>query len=257
MSTSFSNTLLRRAGLLWFFTAVAGQGAFVLFILAFYGLRTVSGNFSGWNDKPHIKSYVAGDALGNVMFALHVMLAAIVTVGGLLQLVPAIRGRWPALHRWNGRLFFTIAGFMAIDGLWLTWVRGTYLSLISAFPISIDAVLILLFIAQAWRLAARRDFAAHRRWALRAFMVVNAVWFLRVGLMGWVLLSGGGVGMNDHMSGPADLALEFGCYLIPLALLELYFRAQRYAAGLILLATLFMMTGIGGAIAFMWLPHIK
>src|SRR5579859_717427 len=257
MSTSFSESLLRRTGLLWFSAAVAGQGAFILFILAFYGQRTVTGNFAGWNDKPHIKSYVAGDRAGNVMFALHVLLAAVVTAGGLLQLVPKIRNRWPALHRWNGRLFFTVAGFMAIDGLWLTWVRGTYLSLISAIPVSIDAVLILLFIAQAWRLAMARDFAAHRRWALRSFMVVNAVWFLRVGIMGWVLVSGGGLGMNKHMSGPADLALGFGCYLIPLALLEVYFRAPRYAGGLILLATLFMMTGIGGAIAFMWWPYIK
>ena len=257
MTAFFTETLPRRIGPLWFAAAVVGQGAFVLFILAFYGSRTVTGNFAGWNDKPHIKSYVAGDRAGNVMFALHVLLAVVVTVGGLLQLLPAIRSRWPALHRWNGRVFFLVAGFMAIDGLWLTWVRGTYLSLISAIPISTDAVLILLFIAQAWRLAVARDFAAHRRWALRSFMVVNAVWFLRVGIMGWVLVSGGGLGMNEHMSGPADLTLEFGCYLIPLALLETYFRAPRYAGALILLASLFMTTGIGGAIAFMWWPHIK
>ena len=78
--------LLRRTSLLWFSAAVAGQGMFVLMILAFYGRRTVTGNFAGWNDKPHIKSYVPGDTAGNVMFALHVLLAAVVTAGGLLQL---------------------------------------------------------------------------------------------------------------------------------------------------------------------------
>ena len=256
MTTSISESLLRRTSLLWFSAAVVGQGAFVLMILAFYGRRTAAGNFAGWNDKPHIKAYVAGDPAGNVMFALHVLLAAVVTVGGLLQLIPAIRKSRPALHRWNGRLFFSIAGFMALDGLWLTWGRHTYLTVISGAATSIDAVLILLFVVKAWRLAARRDLAAHRQWALRAFMVVNGVWFLRVGMMGWAVLTGGW-GMNDHLSGPADLALQFGCYLIPLALLEVYFRARSYAGALILVATLFMTIGIGGAIAFMWAPNIR
>lgn len=257
-------TLLRRTGFIWFIAAAAGQGAFVLYILAFYGRRTVSGNFAGWNDKPVIKGYVAGDAAGNVMFALHVLLATIVTVGGLLQLVPAIRRRAPALHRWNGRLFFSIACFMAFGGLWLTWVRHTYLSVISGIATSLDALLILLFVMIAWRRAIVRDFATHRRWAMRAFIAASGVWFLRVGIMGWILLTGG-IGMNKHMSGPADIVLQFGSYLIPLALLEMHFRAQssheivtkRLAGGLILLATGFMTVGIAGAVLFMWWPHIK
>jgi len=257
MTYSFQDSLLHRTRLLWFSAAVAGQGAFVLMILAFFGRRTVAGNFAGWNDKPHIKAYVAGDAAGNMMYGLHVLLAAIVMAGGLLQLLPAIRRRWPALHRWNGRLFFSVAGFMAISGLWLTWVRHTYLTVIGGITTSGDAVLILLCVANAWRLAVARDFAAHRRWALRAFMVVSGVWFLRVGIMGWILVSGGW-GMNNQMSGPADIALQLGCYLIPLALLEVYFRATTkvWAGGLILLATGFMMVGIGGAITFMWWPRI-
>lgn len=269
MTTSLSEptpgeTLLRRTGLLWFFAAVAGQGAFVLMIVAHYGRKTLSGNFAGWNDKPLITGYVAGDGAGNIMFGLHVLLAAIVTIGGLMQLVPALRRRLPVLHRWNGRLFFIVACFMALGGLWLTWVRHTYLSLISAIAVSLDGVLILLFVTIAWRLAARRDIAAHRRWALRAFLAVNGVWFLRVGMMGWILSTGGGLGMNRHLSGPADIVLQFGAYLIPLAVLEAYFRAQnsgapsrkRLIGGLVLLATAFMAVGIFGAIAFMWGPYM-
>lgn len=252
-----SDGLLRRIGLLWFSAAVAGQGMFVLMILAFYGRRTATGNFAGWNDKPLIKGYVPGDQAGNMMFALHVLLAAIVTVGGLLQLIPAIRRQAPALHRWNGRLFFAIAGFMACGGLWLTWIRHTYLSLISGFAVSLDALLILLFVAIAWKRALARDFTAHRQWALRTFMVVNGVWFLRVGIMGWILITGGGLGMNKHFSGPADILLQFGCYLIPLALLEIYFQAKTYAGWLLALGTGFMMIGIGGACAFMWWPYIR
>jgi hypothetical protein len=259
------DVLLQRAGLIWFVAAVAGQAAFVAMILAHYGRKAIIGDFAGWNDKPLIKGYIAGDSAGNVMFALHVLLAAMVTFGGLLQMVPWLRRHRPALHRWNGRLFFIVAVVMACGGLWLTWVRPTYLSLISAVAVSLNGALILLFVAMAWRHAIRRDVIAHRRWAMRAFLAVNGVWFLRVGIMGWVLISRGGLGMNRQFSGPADILLQFGAYLLPLAVLEAYFRAQssaalrqrRLAASLVLASTGFMIIGIVGAIAFMWGPYIR
>lgn len=257
-------TLLRRAGLAWFLVAAAGQGAFIWMIIAHYGRRTMSGDLAGWNDKPIIKGYVSADDLGNLMFAVHVLLAAVVTLGGLLQLVPAIRRKLPALHRWNGRLFFIIAYVMALGGFWLTWIRPTYLSLISAISVSLNGVLILVFAGLAWRFAVTRKFEAHRRWAMRAFMVVNGVWFLRVAIMGWVVVSGGGLGMNRTLSGPADIVLQFGSYLIPLAVLEVYLRAQRsarpvvkrLAAGLVIAMTVVTAVGAIGATLFMWGPYM-
>lgn len=257
--------LPRRSAFIWLLTAAVGQAAFVWMILAHYGRKTLSGDLAGWNDKPLIKGYVPGDNVGNAMFAAHVLLAAIVTLGGLLQLVPAIRARVPALHRWNGRLFFVVALVLAFGGLWLTWGRHTYLSLISAISVSIDGLLIVLFTVVAWRMAVLRRFDAHRRWAMRAFVVVNGVWFLRIGIMAWILITGGGLGMNRTLSGPADIVLQFGSYLIPLAVLEAYFRAQRgddvrvkrWVGGLILLATGFTAVGIGGAVAFMWGPFMR
>ena len=263
-SSAPGERLLRRSGLLWFLVAAAGQGAFIWMIIAHYGRKTLAGDPAGWNDKPIIKGYVSGDAVGNVMFAVHVLLAAVVTLGGLLQLVPAIRQRAPALHRWNGRLFFVVAYVMALGGLWLTWVRHTYLSLISGVSVSINGALILLFATLAWRMAVTRAFDAHRRWAMRAFLVVNGVWFLRVAIMAWVLMSGGGLGMNHTLSGPADVVLQFGSYLVPLAVLELYFQAQRSArtvtkrlvAGLVLVATAVTAGGVVGAVVFMWGPYM-
>ena len=256
-------TLLRRSALAWFLIAAVGQGAFIWMIVAHYGRKTFSGNFAGWNDKPIIKGYVPGDHVGNAVFVLHVLLAAIVTLGGLLQFVPAIRRRAPSFHRWNGRLFFIVAYVMALSGLWLTWVRRTYLSPISGIAVSVDGVLILLFAKTAWRFAIKRDFSAHRRWAMRAFMVVNGVWFLRVGIMAWALTTGG-FGMNDTLSGPADIVLQFGAYLVPLVVLEIYFRGQtsrhasagHWVGGLVLLMTLVTIAGVGGAIAIMWGPYM-
>ena len=82
--------------------------------------------------------------------------------------------------------------------------------------------------------------------------------------MGWVVVNQGPVGMTDDMSGPADIVLTFGSYLIPLALLELYFRAGRsanvalkaFAAALVLAAAAFTAAGVFGTIAFMWAPYL-
>jgi len=260
---SSEGRLLRRSGLAWFVVATVGQAAFIWMIVAHYGRKSLAGDPAGWNDKPLIKGYVPGDAAGNLMFAVHVLLAAVVTLGGLFQLVPAIRRRAPALHRWNGRLFFVTAYVMALGGLWLTWARPTYLSLISAISVSINGALILIFATLAWRMAVAGKLDAHRRWAMRAFLVVNGVWFLRVLIMAWVLVSGGGLGMNRTLSGPADVVLQFGSYLLPLAVLEAYLRARgagaatrRVTIGLMVVATLLTAVGVLGAVILMWGPYM-
>lgn len=255
---------LRWAGLVWFLVAAFGQAAFIGFILAFYGTRTAAGNFAGWNDKPLIDGYIEGDSAGNLVFAAHVLLASVVTFAGLMQLLPPLRRRFPAWHRWTGRTFLVIACFMALSGFWLSIVRGTSLSAVSSVAIVIDGLLILVFAGLAWRHAVKRRFERHRIWAMRTFMVVSGVWFLRVGLMGWVVVNGGPVGMTKNLSGPADIVLTFGSYLIPLALLELYFRAGRganaalkfAAAVVVLAAAVFTAVGVFGTIAFMWGPYL-
>lgn len=257
-------SVLGWAARLWFVVAALGQAAFIYFIVAFYGTRTVSGNLAAWNDKPLITGYVKGDAAGNAMFAVHVLLAAIVTLAGLAQLVPALRRASPGLHRWSGRIFLATACVAAVGGVWMTFVRGSYLSIVSAAAIGLDAVLILVFSGLAWREALGRRFGQHRRWALRTFMAVSGVWFLRVGLMGWVLLNGRPVGMTSKMNGPADIVLTFGSYLIPLAILELYFAAERSAkqapklavGGLIFASTAYVAAGAFGAVAMMWGPYL-
>ena len=261
---SLTAAALRWSGIIWFTIAAVGQTAFIGFILAYYGVRTAAGNFAAWNDKPIIDGYVADDPMGNFVFIAHVLLAAIVTLAGLMQLVPALRRRLPRLHRWTGRVFMVIAIVMALSGVWLTVVRGTSLSTVSSVAILGNAFLILAFVVLAWRAAVQRRFEVHRVWAMRTFMVVSGVWFLRVGLMGWVILNQGPVGMNKTLSGPADVVLTFGSYLIPLALLEIYLRAGRSphpapriaAAILIGLAALYTAVGVFGTIAFMWTPYI-
>ena len=98
---------------------------------------------------------MAGDVIGNLFFAAHVVVAVVLTFGGTLQLVPQIRKYALAFHRWNGRLFMIAAFAAALGGLYLEWVRGTGLRAPTGIPnaiaVTLNAVLILAFTWLAWR----------------------------------------------------------------------------------------------------------
>lgn len=254
---------LGRAATFCFLSIAAGQLLFTAFILLFYYPPSLSGDFAAWNGKPLIKGFVAGDAGGNLFFAAHVLMAAVISFGGLVQLVPALRSRWPAIHRWNGRLYLATALLLALGGLWLTWGRGTYLNLTGAVGISLDALLILAFAALAYRAARAHRFAEHRRWALRLFAVASAVWFMRVGYMAWGIATGG-AGIGKAMDGPFDLFLAFANSLLPLGVTELYLRAgargtpaaRKGVAALLAVSGVVILAGSAGAWMMMWSPYL-
>jgi len=252
VSSAVGTAALKGAAQFWFAVTVIGQWAFLYYILAFYGNSSLQGNFQAWTRNPHLlKGYVPGDTAGNLAFAAHALLAAVIAFGGAIQLVPQIRARAISVHRWNGRLFLVTAFAVSVSGLYLVWVRGARGSVSGSVGISLDAVLILLFGALAWRAALARDVSGHRRWALRTYMVANGQWFLRVGMIAWMVLDQG----QDR---GFYRFWNFGCYLVPLAVLELYNRAResgsssaRYAtAGGLIVLTVFMSIGIFGLTMF-------
>ncbi|MCU0755887.1 MAG: DUF2306 domain-containing protein [Xanthomonadales bacterium] len=254
---------LSLAATTWFLAAMLGQWAFVAFILAFFTPRTLSGDFLALNDKPHITGWVPGDTMGNTQLLMHVFVAAVVTFAGVLQLLPALRRRWPALHRWNGRVFMVTALLGTLTGFYLTFVRGSVLGPGSTISISLNGLLTLIFVGLAWRSAWTRDFASHRRHALRAWLLVNGVWFLRIGIMLAGLLLAP-LGLQMSYDGAVFIAVSFLSWMLPLAVLELYLRAERsgragfqYAvAGLLGFLTLATLAGSAAAAAFMWWPRL-
>lgn len=261
--SSVAGVALKTAARFWFLAVVIGQWAFLYYIAAVYGTTTVRGDFPAWSRNTFlIKGYVAGDTAGNLAFAAHALLAGVIAFGGVLQLVPRIRARAMAVHRWNGRLFTVTAIGASITGLYMVWVRGTKVSEVSAIAVSINALLILLFAVLSWRTAIAHDATAHRGWALRLFMVANGQWFFRVGYIAWIIVNRGPVGMTDRFDGPFDYFCMFGGYLVPLAMLELYLRAkesgsaraQFAVAGALFVLTVLMSVGIGGVYFIFWRP---
>ncbi|MES2015392.1 MAG: DUF2306 domain-containing protein [Pseudomonadota bacterium] len=260
----FAATALRGAAVFWFVVTVVGQMLFVFYIAAFYGGAAVQGDLSTWNKVlPH--GYTPGDSVGNVAIGAHLLFAVVIIAAGALQLMPQVRRRVPAFHRWNGRVYVLLACVSSIIGLYMLWFRGGIGGTVQHIGMSGDAVLILLCAFMAVRHARARNFSAHRHWALRLFLVVSAVWFFRVGLMLSILVNHGPVGFDPgSFRGPFLDFLAFAQYLLPLAVLELFLRAQEWnsAAGRIAVAaslvalTVAMGIGIFGAAMGMWLPHM-
>jgi len=260
----FAAPALRESAASWLGLAVIGQFMFAIYVLGFYGRTAIQGHPELWN-KVLSPGYVAGDTAGNAALAAHLLCAVVVTLGGALQLLPVIRRRWPRFHRWNGRVFLSCAALASGAGLLMVWTRSPDGDLSQHVGISLSALLIFALAGMALRHALARQFDIHRRWALRLFLTVNAGWFFRVGLMLWLVLNRGPVGFDPKtFTGPFLTFLSFADYLLPLAVLESYFRAQvsrdtraqfAVATGIFVL-TLAMGVGVAAATAMLWLPHL-
>jgi hypothetical protein len=259
-----SARMLTNATRSWFIVAALGQLIFAYYIAVLYGMSALRGDWAAWN-KVMERGWNAGDTVGDIAIAVHLLFALILTVGGMLQLVPQLRSRMPAFHRWNGRLYLLSGIAAALGGTYLIWVRGTVGDTSQHLATTLNAILIVGFAVMAWRYARARDFVTHRRWALRLFLVMSGVWFFRVGLMLWLLIHQAPVGFDgETFTGPFLTALAFGQTLLPLVILELYFHTQKRAAtagrlamtGFLAVLTLATAGGIAGATMMMWWPRI-
>lgn len=258
-----SKTALDRSAQFWFLVTTLGMWLFVYYIVAFYYQPTLQGDFEAWNVHHMLThAYIPGDTAGNLMFAAHVLLAAVLTLGGTIQLIPQLRRHALKLHIWNGRLFMITVLLVATGGLGLNILRGIDEDG-GGWPSAIDlnGVMILVFVSLAWISARRRQIDTHRRWALRAFIAVSGVWFLRLGVSTWILTTAAIYGQPRFVD--VFFAIwSWGCFLFPLAILELYLwthkrgkPAARYLLTSLLVA-MSLLTAVGtfGAYKVFWGP---
>ncbi len=221
---SVADKVLKAAARFWFVATVVGQLLFGFTVASFYALTALRGDYHKWN---FTNGYVPSFSLGNTAVAMHVASAAIIMLAGAVQLVPQVRNRFPVFHRWNGRIYMLTAVTLSVAGLYMTWFRGSVGDLSIHLGSTLNAVLIWLCGGMALRYALARDFKTHRRWALRFFLVVSASWFFRIGFFLSFLVFKGPFGFNPvTFTGPFLTFMAFGQYLVPLAFLEIYLRAQ-------------------------------
>jgi len=248
----------------WFVITYAGQLFFAFYILMLYWRSTASGHFDKWNTvNPHF--YVKADTVGNVVFALHVVFAAIVTILGPLQLISRIRQSAPGFHRICGRIYIYSAFLVSIDGFYLTWVRGAVGGPVSAATISINALIIVVCAFCCIRHAVRRNIKLHNQWAVHLLLAMSGVWLFRIFFMLWMVIFQRPVGFDpETFTGPFLYTLDVFVYILPQAVVYIYFRVKFSGSALaknlfsvfLVLITIAMLVGIAGAIGGMWLPRI-
>jgi uncharacterized membrane protein len=255
-----ANQSLKYTTVFWFVTTLIGQWFFFYYIMAFYGFSVINDNMQIWNRWEPLGStpYHAGDFSGNLAFAAHAIGAGIVAFGGALQLIPNIRNSFPKFHKINGYVYLTTVFCLAVSGFYLVWIRDPDPIDLSGIGTTINGFFILCFAYVTVRLAIKRDIASHRKWALRLFLVSNAQWILRLGVFSY-LITGNVLGMQPAFGDPFFSIWTFGCYVLPLIILQLYFYAKEkesnsikfLTSGVLCLLTILMMIGMVGFTPFL------
>jgi hypothetical protein len=247
----------------WFSAAVFGA-----YILAFY-LRAAPAHLERWNGNlPEL--YEPGHLLATVAIGAHMASGAVVLLLGPLQLVGAIRRAQPAVHRWIGRVFVTVAGLAGLGGLGFILGQGT----IGGRPMDIGfglyGLLMVVCAAQTWRHAAARRIETHRAWAIRLYALAIGSWLYRMDYGLWLTLTKSvshphGLGHTHGFRGPFDVVMAFAFYVPNLVIAELFIRARRapghpafHAAAAIVLLAATGLVGIGTYyfVRYYWGPAI-
>ena len=243
----------------WFVVTFASQIVFASYMAMLYSKAA----FLGETSVLHEGAIKETDFWGGVQLMAHLLLGAIITLSGPFQLIPAVRKNYPIFHKWNGRLYFVTAILISLGAIYLILTRGSTVSTVMIIGVVMNGLLILLCTILSWYYAVQKKIEIHRTWALRLFLVVGGTLYFRVIFILWMALTNG-VGHNESFTGPFDLFMGYGNYLIPLFILELYLRAEkstkpkvRIAMGITLIVlSLAMLVGTTMTALFMWIPKI-
>jgi hypothetical protein len=155
---------------------------------------------------------------------------------------------------------------ISVAGLYMTWIRGSIGDVSQNIGSTFNAVAIWVCAGMALRHAIARDFRTHRRWALRLFLVASAAYFYRIAFFLTMMVFKGPVGFDPvTFTGPFPTIMSFAQFLFPLAVLEIYLRAQDGArafqrmatAGLLSVLTLAMIGGLFAITMAVWVPDVK
>lgn len=152
----------------------------ILLILAF-GIGLVSLRYLSGDPAVAPPSMRASLVANGWVFVVHATVSALALMLGGVQLLGAVRRRWPDVHRWNGRIyvFSCIAG--ALSALWIA--PDIESGSIATLGFSALAVAWIATTVQGWRHAVNGRIDLHRRWMLRSYALTAAAITLRLQLI--------------------------------------------------------------------------
>lgn len=240
-----ASALLRWSGMALSVTSLASALLFGLYILAFYASAASQGDLARWN-RLLPRLYEPDTPVATAGMGLHFAAGGVVLVLAGLQLIAGLRNRYPAVHRWIGRVYVATALGAGVGGLVFIAAKGTVGGWPMDLGFSLYGVLTVVAAVQTFRHAWARRLDAHRAWALRLFALAIGSWLFRMEYGFWRLLTGG-AGHTKDFSGPFDVVMAFFFFVPNLLVVEAFLRARRAAApvGLKLLAA-GVLTGATG-----------
>ncbi len=192
-----------------------------------FALYAIDFGQSGLRDALPEPHYIQSEnTVANVSVFVHMATGAAITALVPFQLIPAIRRRWPALHRWSGRLIIVAGVATAVGGLVYIALRGTIGGTPMDIGFSLYGVLLLGTALQTIRHARAGHVAEHNKWALRFFWLALGSWFYRVHYGLWYLATDG-LWSNPQFTGGFDLVQNFAFFLPYLIGVEIYLRRRR------------------------------
>jgi hypothetical protein len=150
---------------------------------------------------------------------IHVAAASTAMLLVAPQLLPGLRRKAPAFHRWSGRIYALACLVGATSGLALA--IGSTAGPIATAGFGLLALAWFAATAMGWRTALQRRFAAHREWMIRSFALTLAAMSLRFQLPMIPLFE------LDFL--PAYRAISFLCWVPNIILAELWVRQTRKA----------------------------
>jgi Predicted membrane protein (DUF2306) len=244
-------------------TAWISAALFGLYILAFYAAALLDGNMAKWNESlPRL--YESHTPTATAGIGMHFAAGGIILALGCIQFVGSIRSRYPAVHRWIGRVYVTAAFLAGIGGLTFIAAKGTIGGATMDVGFGIYGVLTAAAAVQTYRHARARRLDIHKAWAMRLFALAIGSWLYRMEYGFWFLLADG-AGHTDHFSGPFDKLMAFFFYVPNLLVVEALIRAPRVSMSAAVRwtataafsgATLFLVLGTYYFTKFYWGPAI-
>jgi uncharacterized membrane protein len=147
---------------------------------------------------------------------LHVAGAVVALLLGPVQFVGRLRRRFPAVHRFTGRLYLAAAVTAGVGGLLLA--PTTYTGPVAALGFAVLAMLMLVTAVAAFVSIRRRQVDRHRAWITRSYALIFTGVTFRLWLMG---LGAAGVAFEDAYPWGAWLS-----WVINLVVAELVIRTM-------------------------------
>jgi hypothetical protein len=230
-------------------TCWISAGLFGWYILAFYAAALVDGNIAKWNESlPRL--YETHTPAATAGIGVHFAAGGIILALGCIQFVGSIRSRYPAVHRWIGRVYVTAALLAGIGGLTFIAAKGTIGGMTMDVGFGIYGVLTAVAAIETYRHARARRLDVHRAWAMRLFALAIGSWLYRMEYGFWFLLADGAGHLKDF-SGPFDKFMAFFFYVPNLLVVEALIRAPRVSLSATARWTL--IAAFGGATLFLLL----